>query len=60
MNKENFKEGSVERIIFEYWDEAIDNAEFRRILNKVRKEDLIDFIMDAQSRGRFGDGYIHE
>ena len=59
MNRNDFTDGSVEQVIFDHWDNRIDQDGFRNTLLRLPKKDLVDFIMLIQQKGKFGDGYIH-
>jgi hypothetical protein len=61
MHRENFTEGSVSQIIFDIWDHPdwTDEQAEKKLMRKPKKE-LVDFILTAQSKGRFGNGYIHK
>jgi hypothetical protein len=61
MNREDFTEGSVGQIIFNFWDGRINKqSDFESALLECDKQSLVDFIMQAQGAGRFGGGYIHD
>jgi len=61
MDRENFTEGSIFQIIFDYWNKRIRTENgFKRKLMLKSKAELADFIIQAQSQGIFGNGYIHE
>lgn len=60
MNREDFTEGSVGQALFDLWDGRKEAEETAFILrNRIPKKELVDFIMEAQSKGVFGHGYIH-
>lgn len=45
-----FKEGSIQQIIFDYWnDPNMDEEDFRKKFNHITKVDLVDFIVECQS-----------
>ena len=60
MNREDFTEGSVEMALFDLWsgDKDKDFVSYL-LLDCITKRELVDFIMLAQSKGVFGNGYIH-
>jgi hypothetical protein len=60
MDHNNFREGSIEQIIFDYWDRKIDDAEFFKALMRSPKTVLVEFIQSCQGHGLFGNRYIHE
>jgi hypothetical protein len=57
MNREDFTEGSVEQVIFDYWDGKTKDLE--QELTKVNKKELVEFIAEVQSKGLF-EGYCHD
>ena len=59
MNREDFTEGSVEQIIFDFWDGTQKQSDFEMALMEKDKQSLVDFIVVAQGKGIFGNGYIH-
>lgn len=60
MNREDFTEGSVEQALFDLWDGKREAEGTAFLLhNRIPKRKLVDFIMEAQSKGVFGNGYIH-
>lgn len=60
MNRSDFKEGGVAQLIYDYWDGRLRDSDVLKCrLMRIKKEDLVDFIMEAQSKGRFGELYIH-
>lgn len=60
MNKNNFKEGSIEQLIFEYWDGEIQKTtDFEDRLMEIDHEELVAFIMNCQTKNLFGNGFIH-
>lgn len=59
MNRDDFTEGSVEQVIFDHWDNRINQDGFRNKLLRLPKKELVDFIILIQQKGKFGDGYIH-
>ena len=60
MSREMFKEGSIQQIIFDYWnDPNMDEEDFRKKFNHITKVDLVDFIIECQAKGLFGNGFIH-
>lgn len=59
MTREDFTEGSINQLIFEFWDGKITQDELRDRLVDFGSYDLAEFIIDTQGCGRFGDGYIH-
>ena len=59
MNENNFKEGSIEQSIFIAWDTGKVNDKLENKLMKFKKKDLAEFISNSQSKGIFGNGYIH-
>jgi hypothetical protein len=60
MNRQDFTEGSVEQILFDFWDETISGQSRDELLRQKTQGDLIDFITTAHNKGRFGGGYIHD
>ena len=60
MDREDFTEGSISQIIFDFWDGRIKDRKFYTRLNRVAKKDLVEFIIEAQQKGLFGNRYIHE
>jgi hypothetical protein len=59
FKRENFPEGSVDQIIFDHWDLRTTEPLFKNQLMELPKEDLIDFIITAQSKGWFS-GHCHD
>ena len=58
--REMFKEGSIQQIIFDYWnDPNMDEEDFRKKFNHITKVDLVDFIIECQAKGLFGNGFQH-
>lgn len=60
MNREDFTEGSVSQTIFDFWEGKHPKDLRFILLNRKTKRELVDFIIEAQSKGRFGGGYIHD
>ncbi len=55
----SFPENSVEQIIWDYWDNSSNTtSDFENALSALDKGTLVDFIMSAQSKGRFANGFI--
>jgi hypothetical protein len=54
MNREDFTENSIEQVIFDFWNNRIDEEELRlRLSNKyTNQEDLIEFILMLQGKGK--------
>ena len=54
MNREDFTENSIEQLLFDFWDNRIDEEELRlRLSNKfTNQEDLIEFILMLQGKGK--------
>ena len=59
FKRENFKEGSIDQLIFDHWDLRTTESQFENQLMELPKEDLVEFITSAQSRGWFS-GHCHE
>lgn len=60
MNKEDFTDGSVSQIIFIAWEKGVNDYWFKTSLMHCTKSELADFIVEAQNKGLFGKGYIHD
>ena len=54
MNREDFTENSIERLLFDFWDNRIDEEELRVCLSNkyTNQEDLIEFILMLQGKGK--------
>jgi hypothetical protein len=54
MNREDFTENSIEQVLFDFWDNTIDEEEVRLCLsnNYTNQEDLIDFILMLHGKGK--------
>ena len=54
MNREDFTETSIEQVLFDFWNNSIDEAEVRLCLSSkyTNQEDLIDFILMLQGKGK--------
>lgn len=61
MNREDFTEGSVHQIIFDYCNGAVWQPDefYRQLFDYPTRRDLVDFIVEIQSKG-FLKGYCHE
>ena len=59
FKREHFIEGSVDQIVFDYWDLRTTESQFENQLMALPKEDLVDFIITAQGKGWFS-GHCHE
>lgn len=56
----NFNEDSIEKLIFDFWsDYSITKHQFEQQLSNFSKEELVEFIMNYQSKNAFGKGLIH-
>lgn len=54
MKREDFTENSIEQVLFDFWDNRIDEAELRLCLSNkyTNQENLIDFILMLQGKGK--------
>ena len=55
-----FKKGTVEKVIFDYWNEKLKKtSDFEFALMELDKQELVYFIMNCQCKGKFGNKFIH-
>lgn len=54
MKREDFTENSIEQVLFDFWNNDIDEAEVRLCLSNkyTNQENLIDFILMLQGKGK--------
>ena len=54
MNREDFRENSIERLLFDFWAKRIDEEELRLCLSSkyTHQEELIEFILMLQGKGK--------
>ena len=54
MKREDFTENSIEQVLFDFWNNSIDEEELRVCLSNkyTNQEDLIEFILMLQGKGK--------
>ena len=54
MNREDLTENSIEHVLFDFWNNSIDEEELRVCLSNkyTNQEDLIEFILMLQGKGK--------
>lgn len=58
MNRDDFYDGSVGQITFDYYEGTITAKQYEKALKKIPKQKLVDCIMELQSHGLF-EGFYH-